>query len=102
MTIALFSQDTQLFLKALASETRQRIMQEFAGGEALSVNDVAARCGIGQSTASEQLAMLKQGGLVCAVKQGRHVQYRADAEAIATHLSLLQAYLSACCPPPAE
>ena len=61
MSGSLFLAETQAFLKALASETRQQIMQEFATGAALTVGEIAARCGIGQSTASEQLTILRQG-----------------------------------------
>ena len=55
---------TQDFLKALASETRQQIMMLFAGGTQLTVGEVADCCGLGQSTTSEQLAILRRGGLV--------------------------------------
>ncbi|GIJ52391.1 hypothetical protein Val02_92770 [Virgisporangium aliadipatigenens] len=91
---------TQDFLKALASETRQQIMLLFAGGVELTVGEVADRCGIGQSTASEQLALLRRGGLVQSTRAGKLVRYRVDSTAIAGHLSTLQAYLACCCPPP--
>ncbi|MET4901700.1 MULTISPECIES: metalloregulator ArsR/SmtB family transcription factor [unclassified Paenarthrobacter] len=88
---------TQRFLKALASETRQQIMLVFAGGESLTVGEVATRCGLGQSTASEQLSLLRQGGLLTAVRQGKSVYYRADTEAIRATLEDLQGYLGRCC-----
>lgn len=91
--------DTQQFLKALASETRQRLMLLFAGGAELTVGEVAERAGIGQSTASEQLALLRRGGLLRAEREGKRVCYRADRDAIADQLGRLQAYLASCCPP---
>lgn len=90
------------FLKALASETRQQMMLLFAGGRELTVGEVAERCGLGQSTASEQLAILRRGGLVTATRDGKLVRYRADAASAAARLADLQAYLSCCCPPPPE
>lgn len=87
----------QRFLKALASETRQQIMMTFAGGESLTVGEVATRCALGQSTASEQLSLLRQSGLVSAVKKGKSVRYSADAESIRASLGKLQDYLARCC-----
>ncbi|MGW4157243.1 ArsR/SmtB family transcription factor, partial [Micromonospora chersina] len=43
---------TQEFLKALGSPTRQRIMMLFARGAEMSVGEVAERAGISQATAS--------------------------------------------------
>jgi DNA-binding transcriptional ArsR family regulator len=93
---------TRDFLKALASETRQQIMMLFAGGTQLTVGEVADRCGLGQSTTSEQLALLRRGGLVQSSRDGKLVRYRADPTAIAARLAELQGYLACCCPPPAD
>jgi DNA-binding transcriptional ArsR family regulator len=87
------------FLKALASETRQQMMMLFADSRELSVGQVAERCGLGQSTASEQLAILRRGGLVTVNRDGKQVRYRADTASVAARLADLQAYLSCCCPP---
>ncbi len=93
----MFPAETQSFVKALASETRQQIMQGFAAGEELTVGEIAKRCEIGQSTASEQLAILKLGGLVTSVRAGKQVKYRADATTIRAHLDALTNYLADCC-----
>jgi DNA-binding transcriptional ArsR family regulator len=90
---------TREFLKALASETRQQIMLLFAGGRQLTVGEVAESCGLGQSTTSEQLAILKRGGLVQSTRDGKLVRYRADPTTIAARLAELQSYLACCCPP---
>lgn len=88
---------THEFLKALASPTRQRIMLLFSRGAELPVGEVAERAGIGQSTASEQLALLRRGGIVTARKDGKIVRYRGDRERTAAALADLQAYLRYCC-----
>jgi tellurite resistance protein TerB len=90
---------TQDFLKALASETRQQVMMLFAGGAELSVGEEATRCGLGPSTTSEHLALLRRGGLLRATREGKQVRYRADGARIAERLTALQGYLARCCPP---
>jgi DNA-binding transcriptional ArsR family regulator len=93
---------TRDFLKALASETRQQMMTLFAGGRELTVGEIAECCGLGQSTASEQLAILRRGGLVQSTRHGKLVRYRADPASIGARLSDLQGYLACCCPPSSE
>lgn len=91
------AETTHAFLKALASPTRQRIMLLFARGAELSVNEVAELAGIGQSTASQQLDLLRRGGVVTSRRDGKTVYYRADKQGSATALADLQAYLQTCC-----
>jgi DNA-binding transcriptional ArsR family regulator len=100
MTAPTIDGPTRDFLKALASETRQQIMLLFAGGTQLSVGEIADACSLGQSTTSEQLTILKRGGLVRSTRDGKLVRYRADPTAIAARLADLQSYLACCCPPP--
>ncbi|GAA1570995.1 hypothetical protein GCM10009789_25680 [Kribbella sancticallisti] len=88
---------THDFLKALASPTRQRIMLLFARGAELSVNEVAEQAGIGQSTASQQLDLLRRGAVVTSRREGKTVLYRADRDGSATALADLQTYLKNCC-----
>jgi DNA-binding transcriptional ArsR family regulator len=90
---------TQDFLKALASETRQQIMLLFADGSERTVGEIAECCGLGQSTTSEQLAILRRGGLVQSTRDGKLVRYRADPATISARLGELQQYLACCCPP---
>ena len=77
---------------------RQQIMLLFAGGHQLPVGEIAESCGLGQSTTSEQLAILKRG-LVQSTRDGKIVRYRADPTTIAARLAELQNYLACCCPP---
>ncbi|MFD2767992.1 ArsR/SmtB family transcription factor [Micromonospora eburnea] len=88
---------TQEFLKALGSPTRQRIMMLFARGAEMSVGEVAERVGISQATASQQLALLRRGGVVTSRRDGKTVFYRADRDGTLAALSDLQSYLTTCC-----
>jgi DNA-binding transcriptional ArsR family regulator len=90
---------TRRFLKALASESRQQVMLQFGGGAELTVSEVAERLGIAQSTASEQLSLLRQGGLLTSHRDGKTVHYRADPAGITAALAELQNHLTTCCPP---
>ncbi|MFV2145842.1 MULTISPECIES: ArsR/SmtB family transcription factor [Isoptericola] len=91
------SQETQDFLAALASPTRQAILALFARGAELSVGEVAEQAGLGQSTASEQLKALRRAGTVLSRRDGKTVLYRADREGMTRVLADLQDYLRTCC-----
>lgn len=88
---------TRDFLKALASPSRQQVMMLFAGGAELSVNEVAERAGIGQSTASQQLTLLRRGKILTSRREGKTVYYRSDNAGTAKVLANLQDYLASCC-----
>ncbi|MBB5805670.1 DNA-binding transcriptional ArsR family regulator [Saccharothrix ecbatanensis] len=97
--MAELGEHSRRFLKALAGETRQQLMEAFSGNAELTVGQVAERAGIAQSTASEHLAMLREGGLLTARRDGKTVYYRANPAGIAAALTELQGYLAVCCPP---
>jgi DNA-binding transcriptional ArsR family regulator len=88
--------DLQAFLKALASETRQAILVLFATNEALTVNQIAEAVGVGQSTASEHLAVLRRAGLLTASRAGKEVYYRPDYNHMVGSAEQLLAYLKSC------
>jgi len=90
---------TREFLRALASENRQQVLLLFIDGRPRSVGQIAAELGIGQSTASEQLAILRRGGLVHSERDGKTVNYSANRDGILSALGELQQTLTACCPP---
>ncbi|OEJ22215.1 transcriptional regulator [Streptomyces agglomeratus] len=92
-------EDLQAFLKALASETRQQLMLHFTGGVELTVSEVAERAGLGQSTTSEHLSLLRRGGLLTSTRDGKLVRYRTNTTQITNRLAQLQGYLVGCCPP---
>jgi DNA-binding transcriptional ArsR family regulator len=87
------------FLKALASEQRQQMLELFTGGIELTVGTVAERLGVGQSNASQQLALLRRGGLLTSRRDGKQVFYRIDSAAVDRSLTELRDYLHTCCPP---
>lgn len=87
------------FLRAMASDTRQRILMLFAGGIELTVGEVAERMGLAQSATSTHLATLRDGGVLTSRREWKTVYYRADPARIGQALSDLQASLRACCPP---
>ncbi|WP_432254062.1 ArsR/SmtB family transcription factor [Streptomyces sp. HNM1019] len=87
--------DLQVFLKALTSGTRQKLFAHFADGEELTVGEAAERAGLGPSTTSEHLAVLRRGGLLQSTRSGKLVRYRADREGIAELLGQLHSYLLA-------
>lgn len=86
------------FLKALASENRRRILELFADGQERTVNQVAGEANIGQSTASEQLALLRRSGLLRARREGREVYYSADGTRANAGLRQLAELITRCCP----
>ncbi|MGW4798220.1 ArsR/SmtB family transcription factor [Nonomuraea sp. NPDC004297] len=90
-------QAAQDFLKALANPGRQQIMLLFAQGAELSVNQVAERADLSQSAASQQLALLRRGGIVTSRRVGKEVLYRGDRDSVARILGDLQGYLKFCC-----
>lgn len=64
-------------LKALAHPVRLRIMQALAGTER-NVGEIDDAAEIGQPTLSQQLAVLRNAGLVKTRKDAKLVYYRID------------------------
>ncbi|RZU53325.1 DNA-binding transcriptional ArsR family regulator [Krasilnikovia cinnamomea] len=95
----ILTERTREFLRALASENRQQVLLLFTDGQPRSVGQIAGELGIGQSTASEQLAALRRGGIVQARREGKTVYYCADRDGIIAAMDELQAILRSCCPP---
>ena len=76
------SSDPVTFGKALADETRQRIMTRLCCRE-LCVNDLVAELGnVSQPTVSHHLQILKVAGLVETRREGKQVFYTLKQEAI--------------------
>ncbi len=89
--------EVQEFLKALANETRQNILFLFATGQELTVGQVAEQAGIGQSTASENLTLLKRAGIVQSRREGKTVYYTPNRVRMMALVDQLKAYLVTCC-----
>ena len=72
-----------LFAKAIADETRQKIMQMLCC-DWLSVNDVVEKLGgnISQPTVSHHLKILNEAGLLKRRKEGKQVYSSLNQEAV--------------------
>ncbi|RJP52064.1 MAG: transcriptional regulator [Anaerolineaceae bacterium] len=77
--------DPVLFAKAIADDTRQRIMSECCCCW-LSVNEIVEKVGFTQPTISHHLAILRDAGLVNIREEGKQTFY-----------SLNQDHLAVCC-----
>jgi DNA-binding transcriptional ArsR family regulator len=90
----------QSFLKALASETRQGMLLLFATHDELTVNQIAEAVGVGQSTASEHLAVLRRAGLLTATRKGKEVYYATNYPELLGSAEALLEYVKLCarCP----
>jgi tellurite resistance protein TerB len=96
---AALTEPLQTFLRALASETRQRILFLFMAQPSLTVGQVAAAVEISPSTASEHLAVLRRAGILTARRTGKEVYYQPQRTAMLARANELLAYLTICCPP---
>jgi len=74
--------DTVEFAKALADETRQKIMA-ICCCEKLSVNDIVAMLDVAQPTVSHHLKILKNAGLVITERHGKQVLYTINQARLA-------------------
>ncbi len=81
-----FRIDTVEFAKALADETRQKIMA-LCCCQQLSVNEIVEALDVAQPTVSHHLKILKDAGLVRVKRNGKQVFYTLNQERLA----------SACC-----
>src|SRR5262245_35492728 len=71
-----------LFAKAIADETRQKIMTECCCCW-ISVGDLASKLGVTQPTISHHLAILRDAGLVNIREEGKQTFYTLNQENIA-------------------
>ena len=76
------SVDTVEFAKAIADETRQKIMA-ICCCELLSVNDIVEKTNVAQPTVSHHLKILKTAGLVRSERRGKQVFYTLNQERMA-------------------
>ncbi len=74
--------NTVEFAKALADDTRQKIMALCCCQE-LSVNDIVEATGVSQPTVSHHLKILKSAGLVYATRRGQQVIYSLNQKQVA-------------------
>lgn len=75
--------DSVTFAKAMADETRQKIMHHLCCSW-LCVNDVVDRLGgVSQPTVSHHLSILREAGLVHTRREGKQVFYCLNQDAVA-------------------
>jgi len=88
-------------LAALGQETRLETFRLLTreAPDGLHAGEIARRLGVVQNTMSAHLTVLVHAGLITADRQGRHIAYRADHEAIA---ALLRFLMEDCCQGTAE
>lgn len=79
--------------KALADETRLRLLRALAGRE-LCVCQLVALVGLAASTVSKHLALLRAARLVEARKQGRWMYYRLAGRDAPVHVRGALAWLA--------
>jgi ArsR family transcriptional regulator len=75
--------DPVLFAKALADETRQKIMK-ICCCEWLSVNDIVEHLSVTQPTVSHHLAILREAGLVNVREEGKQTFYQLNQNRMTT------------------
>ena len=74
--------DPVLFAKAMADETRQKIMSECCCCW-LSVNEIVQKLDVTQPTVSHHLAILREAGLVNVREEGKQTFYTLNQERVA-------------------
>jgi DNA-binding transcriptional ArsR family regulator len=82
MKTLILSIDTVEFAKALADETRQKIMA-LCCCQWVSVNDIVDKLDVAQPTVSHHLKILKTAGLVKSERKGKQVMYTIHQERLA-------------------
>jgi ArsR family transcriptional regulator len=81
MVINMTSVDPILFAKALADETRQKIMK-ICCCQWISVNEIVEQTEVSQPTVSHHLAVLREAGLVDVREQGKQTFYRLNQKRV--------------------
>ena len=76
------SVDPVLFAKALADDTRQKIMSECCCCW-LSVNEIVEKVNVSQPTVSHHLAILREADLVHVREEGKQTFYSLNQERLA-------------------
>lgn len=86
-----------VFFKALANENRQRILFEvFSDKKEHSVQEIAKRIGLANSTTSEHLSILKRASVIISRKQDKEVFYSVNKEHIEEVMEVIKNWLTCC------
>jgi len=91
--------------RALASEARICIVKELSAADEKCVFDLVGCCGLGWSTVSHHLAILRKAGIVTDDKRGQQVFYRLALPCVTDFIQCLEKSArtktrrkSSCCP----
>lgn len=76
------TQDSVTFAKAIADDTRQKIMN-LVCCSSLSVNEIVEKLDVSQPTVSHHLAILREAGLVSVREEGKQTFYTLNQERFA-------------------
>jgi ArsR family transcriptional regulator len=74
--------------KALGSPARLTLVRTLTAGERC-VCDLVAACGLGWSTTSKHLEVLREAGVVSSDKRGQKIFYRLELACVAQFVSCL-------------
>ncbi|MCF4098977.1 ArsR/SmtB family transcription factor [Maritalea mediterranea] len=86
--VSLDTDQTSVFLKAIAHEGRLSILCRLAEGEA-SVSDLENLLNARQAAVSQQLARLRQEGLVNTRRDGKAIYYSLEKKPVRTNIENL-------------
>ncbi len=75
------ARDAIVFAKALADETRQKIMA-LCCCEWLSVTEIVEKTNVTQPTVSHHLAILREAGLVSVLSEGKQTFYTLNQDKV--------------------
>ncbi len=86
----------KLFLGTLFSEIRLKIINLLRNRK-LNVSEIAKEIGLDQTTASHNLARLKQHGFVISETEGKFRYYKINEETIKPLMNLIDKHMSQYC-----
>lgn len=75
--------------RALAHPARVQIVRELGGGKERCVCDLVKACGLGWSTMSRHLSVLREAGVLADEKRGLQVFYRLNLGCVARFIDCL-------------
>ncbi|MEX1118987.1 MAG: metalloregulator ArsR/SmtB family transcription factor [Terrimicrobiaceae bacterium] len=87
MKRAIFPHDV---FRALAHPARVRIVRELSAGEEKCVCDLVEACGLGWSTVSRHLSVLREAGVLADEKRGLQVFYRLVLPCVSRFVDCLE------------
>ena len=85
--------DPVLFTKAMADETRQKIMK-LCCCRSLSVNEIVEHINVTQPTVSHHLAILREAGLVDIQEKGKQTFYSLNQKRVSICCGELKVYFA--------